>query len=101
MNDLENIKNVNGYEVTVFIEENNYEKLKEKAKNKNTTIDLLLENIIEDKLKDCKNTVKYNYFFLMSMFDTMKADFVDEKKQKDFEMFYQSILDRGLKNARK
>ena len=44
-------KKIEGYEVTVFIENSNYELLKNKAKNMNLTIDEYIERLIK---KDCE-----------------------------------------------
>ena len=44
-------KKIEGYEVNVFIEEDNYELLKNKAKSSNLTVDLYIENLIK---KDCE-----------------------------------------------
>lgn len=42
---------IEGYEITIFIEESNYELLKNKAKNMNLTIDEYIERLIK---KDCE-----------------------------------------------
>ena len=44
-------KKVEGYEVKIFIEDKNYELLKNKAKSSNLTVDEYIENLIK---KDCE-----------------------------------------------
>ena len=44
-------KKIKGYEVKIFIEESNYELLKNKAKSSNLTVDLYIENLIK---KECE-----------------------------------------------
>lgn len=44
-------KKIEGYEVKIFIEEGNYELLKNKAKNMNLTIDEYIEKLIK---KECE-----------------------------------------------
>lgn len=44
-------KKVKGYEVTIFIENTNYELLKNKAKNINLTVDEYIEKLIR---KECE-----------------------------------------------
>lgn len=58
MIDLKNAKTIHGYNIKVFIEEKKYKKLKEIARNESTTIDLLIEQLIDEKLK--KNLMKGN-----------------------------------------
>ena len=50
-NDIENEQKIQGYEVTVFIEDTNYLALKEKAKNLNLTVDEYIEKLIK---KECE-----------------------------------------------
>lgn len=51
-------KKVKGYEVKTFIEEGNYELLKNKAKDMNLTIDEYVEKLIREDCKKCKNMKK-------------------------------------------
>ena len=48
-------KKVKGYEVRIFIEESNYELLKNKAKDMNLTIDEYVEKLIREDCEKCKN----------------------------------------------
>lgn len=44
-------KKIEGYELKIFIEESNYELLKNKAKDMNLTVDEYIERLIK---KDCE-----------------------------------------------
>ena len=44
-------KKIEGYEVTIFIKESDYELIKDKAKNMNLTIDEYIEKLIK---KECE-----------------------------------------------
>lgn len=49
---------VKGYEVKIFIEEGNYELLKNKAKDMNLAIDEYIEKLIREDCEKCKNMKK-------------------------------------------
>lgn len=51
----ENFKKVSGYEINIFIDESNYQILKNKAKSIHLTIDEYIENLIKNNIKECKS----------------------------------------------
>lgn len=55
MKELENEERVSGYNLEIFVEENNFNYLKKTAKNQHLTVDLLLEQVIEKTITDLKN----------------------------------------------
>lgn len=54
-NDIENKKIIEGFEITIFIENSDYLILKEKAKELNLTIDEYIEKLIREDCEKCKN----------------------------------------------
>lgn len=49
---------VKGYEVKIFIEDKNYELLKNKAKLSDLTVDEYIEKLIREDCEKCKNMEK-------------------------------------------
>lgn len=46
---------VTGYELTIWVDDDKYNQLKQQAKNENTTVDLLVEELINEKIKTDNN----------------------------------------------
>ena len=49
---------IEGYEITIFIENSNYELIKSKAIEFNLTIDEYIEKLIREDCEKCKNMEK-------------------------------------------
>lgn len=49
---------IKGYEVKIFIEDKNYELLKNKTKSINLTVDEYIEKLIREDCEKCKNMKK-------------------------------------------
>lgn len=56
--DIENEKIIEGFEITIFIENSDYLILKEKARILKLTTDLYIEKLIREDCKKCKNMKK-------------------------------------------